>query len=64
VSEDEQAAYLREAVAMLRANPRVRLAVWFNLQDNAEWTSGLRRADLTPKPSWSAFLETPKFFAP
>jgi hypothetical protein len=64
VSEDEQAAYLREALAMLRANPRVRLAVWFNLQDNAEWTSGLRRADLTPKPSWSAFLETPKLFAP
>ena len=62
VSEEEQAAYLRQAVEMLSANPRIRLAVWFNLQDNAEWTSGLRRADLTPKPSWSAFAQTPKFF--
>lgn len=61
VSEDEQAAYLREAVDMLRATPRVRLAVWFNLQDNAEWTSGLRRADLGPKPSWGVFSELPKF---
>ncbi len=64
VSEDEQAAYLREAVDMLRATPRVRLAVWFNLQDNAEWTSGLRRADLGPKPSWSVFSELPKFLPP
>ena len=62
VSEEEQAAYLREAVEMLSANPRIRLAVWFNLQDNAEWTSGLRRADLSPKPSWSVFAQTPKFF--
>jgi hypothetical protein len=61
VSEDEQAAYLREAVEMLRTTSRVRLAVWFNLEDNGEWTSGLRRADLSAKPSWSVFAETPKF---
>ena len=60
VSEDEQAAYLREAVEMLRTTSRVRLAVWFNLEDNGEWTSGLRRADLSAKPSWSVFAETPK----
>jgi hypothetical protein len=63
VSEEAQAAYLRQAVELLAANPRVRLAVWFNLQDNALWTSGLRRADLSPKPSWDAFLATPKFFS-
>jgi hypothetical protein len=62
VSEDDQAAHLREAVDMLRTTPRVRLAVWFNLQDNGEWTSGLRRADLSAKPSWNVFAETPKFF--
>jgi hypothetical protein len=55
VSEAHQAAYLREAVDMLKANPRVRLAVWFNLQDHPEWTSGLRRADLSPKPAWDVF---------
>jgi hypothetical protein len=64
VSEELQATYLREAVDMLAAIPRVRLAVWFNLQDNAEWTAGLRRADLSPKPSWDAFVGTPKFLAP
>jgi hypothetical protein len=63
VSEAEQATYLRQAVELLAANPRVRLAVWFNLQDNALWTSGLRRADLSPKPSWDVFVATPKFFS-
>jgi hypothetical protein len=61
VSEAEQATYLRQAVDLLAANPRVRLAVWFNLQDNALWTSGLRREDLSPKPSWDVFVATPKF---
>ena len=64
VSEDLQATYLREAVDMLAAIPRVRLAVWFNLQDNAEWTAGLRRADLSLKPSWDVFVRTPKFISP
>ncbi len=57
VSEARQATYLREAIGMLAANPRVRLAVWFNTQDHAEWASGLRRADLSPKPSWNVFLD-------
>lgn len=55
VTEAQQAAFLREAVAALAAMPRVRLAVWFNLQDHPEWTSGLRRPDLSPKPSWDVF---------
>ena len=63
VSEEAQATYLRQAVELLAANPRVRLAVWFNLQDNALWTSGLRRADLSLKPSWDVFVATPKFFS-
>jgi hypothetical protein len=63
VSEEAQATYLRQAVELLAANARVRLAVWFNLQDNALWTSGLRRADLSPKPSWDVFVATPKFFS-
>jgi hypothetical protein len=64
VTEDAQATYLREAVEMLAAMPRVRLGVWFNLEDNTEWTAGLRRIDGTRKPSWGAFLGTPKFVAP
>jgi hypothetical protein len=49
---------------MLAASPRVRLAVWFNLQDNTDWTAGLRRADATTKPSWATFTALPKFRPP
>jgi hypothetical protein len=62
--EAEQEQYLRQALDMLAAIPRVRLAVWFNLQDNADWTFGLRRADLTTKPSWGTFVGLPKFRPP
>jgi hypothetical protein len=57
VSEADQAAYLPEALAALRANPRVRLAIWFNLQDNAGWPSGLLREDGTEKPAWAALAK-------
>ena len=64
VSEAEQERFLREALDMLAAIPRVRLAVWFNLQDNAEWTSRLRRADTTLKPSWPTFVALSKYRPP
>ena len=64
VSPEAQEAYLRQALDMLAAIPRVRLAVWFNLDDNAEWTSGLRRADSSIKPSWTTFVGLGKFRAP
>jgi Cellulase (glycosyl hydrolase family 5) len=63
VTETRQAEYLLQAIDELSANPRVRLAVWFNLQDNADWPAGLRRANLTAKPSWTAFVQAPKFVA-
>lgn len=64
VTPEAQETYLRQAVDMLAAIPRVRLAVWFNLDDNAEWTAGLRRADTSVKPSWATFLGLPKFRSP
>lgn len=64
VTEAEQERFLREALDMLAAIPRVRLAVWFNLQDNSEWTSGVRRADTTLKPSWPTFVALSKFRPP
>jgi hypothetical protein len=64
VPEADQDRFLREAIDMLAAIPRVRLAVWFNLQDNTEWTAGLRRADASPKPSWATFTALPKFRPP
>ena len=61
VSEAEQAANLQKAVQMLRAEPRVRLAMWFNLQDNAGWPGGLLRADGSEKPAWDVFVRLPKW---
>lgn len=58
-SEADQAAFLDRAVAMMAAEPRIRTAIWFNLQDNAEWPGGLRRADDTAKPAWDAFRALP-----
>ena len=54
VSEAQQAEYLPKAVAALAGDPRVRLAMWFNLQDNPGWPAGLLRDDGTEKPSWTA----------
>lgn len=61
VAEDRQAVHLEQAVAAMAAYPRIDLAVWFNLQDNAEWPAGLRREDGTAKPAWDVFLRLPKF---
>jgi len=60
-TEEQQAAYMGEAVDLLRAHPRVRLGMWFNLQDNPDWPAGLVRADGTAKPAWSVFATLPKF---
>ena len=60
VGDEEQAAYLPRALALLAAVPRVRAAIWFNLQDNAGWPSGLIDANGAAKRSWAAFLATPK----
>jgi hypothetical protein len=64
VTEAEQAEYLTQAVDLVRAQPRVRLFMWFNLQDNPGWPGGLLREDGTPKPSWDVFLALPKLFPP
>jgi len=62
VDEGRQAQHLDAAVDALAANPRVRLAIWFNLQDNAGWPAGLLRADESEKPAWARLLATPKRF--
>lgn len=56
VSDDQQAAYLRDIVRVPAVrDPRVRVIVWFNLQDNANWPAGLLREDGSRKPSFDAF---------
>jgi hypothetical protein len=59
VSWDKQAAYLRQAFEIARANPRIDLFTWFPLRDDrnvpAGWQSGLLTATGVAKPSYAVF---------
>lgn len=53
VTEAQQATYLRQAYHCLAQDPYVQVALWFPLQDEGAVTSGLLRADGSPKPSFA-----------
>ena len=59
VSWAKQAAYLRQAYALARANTRIDLFTWFPLRDEvnvaAGWQSGLLTASGVAKPAFAAF---------
>jgi hypothetical protein len=58
VSWSKQAAYLRQAYEIAKANPRIELFTWFLLKDSpslAGWQSGLMTVDGRKKPSFAAF---------
>ena len=58
VSWPKQAAYLKQAYAIAKANPRIDLFTWFLLKDNPSlggWQSGLETVDGKKKPSYDAF---------
>jgi hypothetical protein len=58
VSWDTQAAYLRQAYRLARANPRIDLLTWFLLRDSrllSEWQSGLMTATGRKKPAFAAY---------
>jgi hypothetical protein len=55
VTPAQQAAYLTDAVNRVRANPRVKIFIWYFMQDNSQWASGLVREDGTRKPAADAF---------
>ena len=55
VTPAQQARYLTDAVDRARANPRVRIFVWYFLQDNPQWASGLLQLNGRPKPAVAAF---------
>ena len=63
VSYARQAAYVRQAFAIARANPRIDLMVWFMLRDDTNmsigWQSGFLTAAGRRKPSWGAFARLP-----
>ncbi len=56
VTEAQQAAWLDDTMQAANRYPRVKVVMWFNLQDNPFWTGGLLRRDLSQKPAWSRFV--------
>lgn len=46
-----QKEYLVDALTRLRANPRVKVFVWYLMQDNGSWASGLYDEAGAPKPA-------------
>jgi hypothetical protein len=62
VSDAQQAAYMRQAYAIARKDPRIDMLVWFLLKDDADvsgWQSGLMTVSGARKPAWSTFRATP-----
>ena len=58
VSYAKQAAYLKQAFAIARKNPRVDMMIWFLLRDEPSisgWQSGLETVTGKHKPSFAAF---------
>lgn len=60
LSEAAQAEAVGATVAALARHPRVRLAIWYSMQDTLERPSGLVRVDGSEKPAWQAYLNAPK----
>lgn len=59
VTEAQQAAYLPQAVALARQDPRVKMFIWFVFRDSqgSTWQSGLTRTNGSAKPGlakWTA----------
>jgi hypothetical protein len=58
VSYKQQAAYMRQAVAIAKKHPRIDMMLWFLLRDDsrlAGWQSGLMRSSGAKKPSYNTF---------
>jgi hypothetical protein len=62
VSWAKQAAYVKQAYAIARKNPRIQMLVWFLLKDEpilSGWQSGLMTASGKKKPAFTAFANLP-----
>ena len=66
VTEAQQAAYIPQAIAMARKDPRVQMFVWFVMQDSpgSLWQSGIYRQDAPPKRAQPRFARTAKPLSP
>ena len=63
VTYARQAAYLTQAFAIARKNPRIDMMLWFLIRDERSiggWQSGLETVGGKKKPSWTAFKSIPR----
>jgi hypothetical protein len=63
VSWAKQAAYLKQAYALARKNPRIDMLLWFLVRDQPQlggWQSGLETVTGVKKPAWFAFTSVPR----
>lgn len=63
VSDAKQAAWLTQAYAIARKNPRIDMMLWFLIKDEPNlggWQSGLETVQGKKKPAWNAFLKVPR----
>jgi hypothetical protein len=63
VSYAKQAAYMKQAFAMARKNPRIDMMLWFLLRDEPKlggWQSGLMTRTGKKKPSFNVFRLLPR----
>ena len=63
VTYAKQAAYMRQAYAIARKNPRIDMMVWFLLKDEQRlggWQSGLLSAAGKKKPAFNVFRALPR----
>jgi hypothetical protein len=63
VSWSKQAAFLKQAYALARKNPRIDMLLWFLVRDQPQiggWQSGLETTTGIKKPAWNAFLSVPR----
>ncbi|HET7647960.1 MAG TPA: glycosyl hydrolase [Gaiellaceae bacterium] len=62
VTYAKQAAYLKQAFAIARRNPRIDMMLWFLLRDDPNpngWQSGLVTVNWAKKPAFTAFARLP-----
>ncbi|MGL6278198.1 MAG: cellulase family glycosylhydrolase, partial [Gaiella sp.] len=66
VSEAQQAAYVPQAIALARKNPRIPMFIWFVMQDSngSPWQSGIYRQNGSPKPAQPRFQAAARPLSP
>jgi hypothetical protein len=63
VSWAKQAAYMKQAYAIARKNPRIQMMLWFLVRDEPSlggWQSGMETVTGKKKPSWNVFRALPR----